>query len=151
MPVVFCASINVTKEEIEQRRRDCNEVSIRLERSKQWLPDSTYYVTHSITQGIPMLHALVSLAPIVRPNFIDEVLRRAQLSKEEPDSLQGRFRLPDPKSYLPHQIPESYVMTEEEARTKLVVNEKRKTLFVGATLLFPHGEDGLRRVSETAV
>jgi hypothetical protein len=147
VPIAFTVSLKLSKEAVEGRRKDCNLLGIRLERSKQFLPSSTYFVVQSIMYTIPLLHALVSAAPIVTIDFVDEILRRGKLAKEEQDSLERHFKLPNEAEYFPDDVTTD-LMSREESLKCLAADQRCKTQFVGTTLLLLHGQDGLSKVSD---
>ncbi|UZJ56867.1 hypothetical protein CBS101457_006187 [Exobasidium rhododendri] len=83
----------------------------------------------------------MSAASIVTLEYVAEVIRRGKLAREDPDSLQRLFKLPNAIDYFPDEVTTD-LMSKEKSREVLVRNEVRKTLFVGTTLLIVHGEQG---------
>lgn len=92
------------------------------------------------------MHAVATAAPLVTIGYLDEVIRRAELDKDDEESLQRRYELPSAEHYFPEEI-EVEDMTRKEVKAALAPKMSRKTLFVGTTMLFLHDERGLQKVS----
>jgi hypothetical protein len=129
---------------------DCHSLGIRLVRSKQFVANSTHFITKSVVYTVPLLTTLVSSAYIVTIAFVDEVIRRSKLPKQDADSFQKVFVPPDERDYFPEEVT-TEIMSREESKRGFAANKQRQTLFVGTTLLLLHeGEAGNRQLESVA-
>jgi hypothetical protein len=147
MPLVFGVSAKISKEEVEKRKPECTSLGIGMERSKQYVLHTTHLVLPSPSMlTAPLMQALMAAAHLVTLEYVDEVLRRAKLEAKDANSLEKRFHLPDAEDYFPEDI-EIEGMLKPQVAQALAANERRRTMFVGTTFLFVHGEDGMGKVS----
>jgi hypothetical protein len=142
-------STKIAKEAIEQQKQDCQMLGIGLERNKQFPPNATHFVLPtSAALTAPVLQALMAAAHLVTTDYVDELIKRAKLNKEIEGSLERLFVLPDAQAYFPDDI-EIESMQRPQVVKVLAANERRKTMFVGTTFLFVHGDGGLSKVGLT--
>lgn len=142
----FGYSTKVAKEPIEQLKPQCNLFGIGMERSKHFLPQTTHFVLPTSSNlTAPLMQALMAAAHLVTLDYVDQVLRLAKLDAEDANSLEKHFRLPDEEGYFPDGIEIEGMIKPQVARA-LAANERRKTMFVGTTFLFIHGDNGMSKV-----
>lgn len=106
----------------------------------------THLVTTSVTPTVPLFEALTALARIVAMTFVDETIRRGNLNREQADSWEQRFELPDESSFFPTEGSVEG-MSLEELKKVYYPNPARSKLLEGMKFLVATSSERMIKVS----
>ncbi|CAO1626050.1 unnamed protein product [Parajaminaea phylloscopi] len=116
----------------DDRVNACIELGIHLVTSpKDWITGASHLCLSNIRLTPILMLGLAQAAHIVSLEFLDDLLLAG---RRKENGLEANFDLPDAGDYLP-QIATTHI-SQETAKRQLCVNDKRRTLFRGATALF---------------
>lgn len=113
-----------------------SEPVVYLRRGKAALdPSATHYAVARTKISVLLLQALIRAVPVVRPDYVDEVLRRGNLPSDDPQAYEKELELPVPSAYMP-EVSHSDGIEPQELDRCLLPSSKRVRLLRGTTLLF---------------
>lgn len=135
-PIAVCFAARVKETSISPLRKAALQLGIHLSPAKsRWRDGYTHLCLVQVKPTESVLCALVQACPIVSIDYFQELFRRAELPRHDPQSLETSFEELDLAAYQP-AVDQQELSDLPDLPQKLLPNDRRTYMLKGTTCLF---------------
>lgn len=149
IPLNVYYHFKIKEDELQRKAREAGDMLVYMRRGKgPFDPLATHFAVAQPKVSVLLLQALISAVPVVRPDYVEEILRRGSLEPDDPEAYERELRLPLSEEFLP-EVFHAEGMDRAELTKCILPSVKRTRLLKGTTLLFVlDGEDEVKMAND---